>query len=116
MAKSTHNIFYRKNDKLLEMLSLRNSGWTFASLAELYKCDRASLRYQCRKYQVFPKKKRFIFNSKEVFNPKRIYIQVISELFPQKVSNWVVVDGERINTGKSYADYLQSISPYKQKV
>lgn len=99
---------------LLEILNLRRQGWSFVSLAELYDCDRTSLRYQCRKYQVFPKKTMFIKNSNEVFNFKRIVHQVVAELYPQEVSNWIIVDGEKVNKGKSYADYLASVSPYKK--
>ncbi len=100
---------------LLEILDLRRAGWTFVSLAQLYDCDRTSLRYQCRKYQVFPIKKIYIKNSNEVFDPKRIAFHILQEMYPAKVSNWVVVDGEKINTGKSYSEYLAALSPYKLK-
>ncbi len=125
MAKSTHNIFYKKPEILLEMLTLRRAGLDLTFLAELYNCDRASLRYQCRKYQVFPVKTVFkIYDwrntkSKEIFNPKRIAQFVITQIVPHRVSNWMLVDGERVNTGKSYADYLAAVSPYnkpRQKV
>jgi len=115
MKKKSGTFIFGDKDKLLEMLQLRHSGWTFVSLSELYNCDRTSLRYQCRKYQVFPQKKVFIKNSNEVFDPKRIAMQIIIEIYPQKISNWTIIDGEKINTGKSYADYLKTISPYKKK-
>lgn len=114
MVKKSGTFIFIDKNKLLEMLSLRRDGWTFVALAELYDCDRTSLRYQCRKYQIFPIKKIFIKNSNEVFDPKRIAHNIIIEINPV-VENpqWKVVDGERINTGKSYADYLKTISPYK---
>lgn len=113
--KKSYNFISKDFNKLLEMLSLRRAGWTFVALADLYNCDRTSLRYQCRKYQVFPDKKIYIKNSKEVFDPRRISHYIIVELYPKKVSNWKVIDGEKINTGKSYADYLASLSPYKKR-
>lgn len=116
MKKKPYTFISKDKNKFIEMLTLRRAGWTFVALAELFDCDRTSLRYQCRKYQVFPTKTIFIKNSNEVFNPKRIAKQIVLEIYPKKVSNWVVVDGEKINTGKSYADYLRTVSPYKAKV
>lgn len=108
MQKKSGTFIFIDKNKLLEMLSLRQAGWTFVSLAELYNCDRTSLRYQCRKYMIFPPKKVFIKNSNEVFDPKRIAHQIIIQLEPSQVSNWVEVDGERVNTGMNYADYLKN--------
>lgn len=109
--------FISKNPKiLLEMLMLRRAGVDTYFLAEQYNCDRDSIRYQCRKYQIFPTKTVFIRNDKsaEIFNPERIARQVLVQIVPPKTSNWVIIDGERVNTGKSYSDYLASLSPYKK--
>lgn len=116
MIKKSGTFIFRDNNKLLEMLVLRRQGWTFYALAELYHCDRTSLRYQCRKYQIFPIKTIQIRNdkSKEIFDPRRIATQIIIELKPQEEeSQWTIIDGEKINRGKSYADYISNISPYK---
>ena len=97
--------------KLLEMLYLRRAGYSFNFLEQRYGADRKTLSYQCRKYMVFPIKKVYSVpnaKSKEIFNPSRIATDVLAEVAPEKVSNWVIVDGERINTGKSYADYLKA--------
>lgn len=106
---------FKDTDKLLEMLMFRKTGFSFNFLADYYNCDRTSLRYQCRKYQIFPVKKVQMRNDKspDIFNPRRIATTVIVQIAPEKVSNWTVIDGERINTGKSYADYLKANSPYK---
>lgn len=113
--KKAYTFISKNPATLLEILELRRLGLSLNFLAEIYNCDRTSLRYQCRKYQVFPTKTVFVRNdkSKEIFNPKRIASQVIIEIAPHRLSHWVTVDGERINTGKSYADYLKSVSPYK---
>lgn len=116
MQKKSGTFVFIDKNKLLEMLFLRRVGWTFVSLAELYNCDRTSLRYQCRKYQVFPHKTIYIKNSNEVFDPKRIATQIIIEMYPQEISNWTIVDGEKINIGMSYADYLKRLSPYKVSI
>lgn len=104
--------FVQDKNKLIEMLILRRAGWTFVALAHRYHCDRSSLRYHCRKYQVFPIKTEFIRNSREVFNPQRIAIHIIADIAPFLIKNWEIIDGERINTGKSYAEYLKANSPY----
>lgn len=95
-------------EKLIEMLMLRRLGFSTYFLANLYGCDRETLRYHCRKYQIFPQKTKFISNSPDIFNPKRIATQVIIKIIPETVSNWVSLDGERVNIGKSYADYLKA--------
>jgi hypothetical protein len=107
MIKKSYNFISKDIDNLLEMLQLRQSGWTFTSLSERYNCDRTSLRYQCRKYQIFPNKTIFKRNSNEVFDPKRIAGEIIVVVYPQPQSNWIEINGERINTGRDYADYLQ---------
>ena len=113
MIKKSGTFVFKDHHKLVEMLALRRMGWTFVSLANLYSCDRTSLRYQCRKYQIFPEKTKFIKNQ-EIYSPDKISSAIIISLYPKKKSNWTMIDGERINLGKSYADYLkQSISPYK---
>lgn len=111
--RKTRTSISKDKDTLLEILTLRRAGWTFVSLSELYNCDRTSLRYQCRKYKIFPTKKIYIKNSNEVFDPKRIAVHVLHQLYPIVLSSWTVVDGEKINTGKTYAEYLLSVSPYK---
>jgi hypothetical protein len=114
--KKTYTFISKDPTILLEILDLRRAGLSLDFLAELYNCDRTSLRYQCRKYQIFPMKTVFIRNDKspEIFNPKRIASRVLIAVAPPKASNWTIVDGERINTGKSYADYLKDVSPYKK--
>lgn len=108
--KKAYTFISKDNSTLLEILQLRRVGFSLDFLAELYDCDRTSLRYQCRKYQIFPQKTIFIKNSDEVFNPKRIANHIILEIYPKEESNWTIIDGEKVNTGKSYADYLKSVS------
>lgn len=104
--KKPYTFISKDKDNLIEMLNLRKSGWTFVALSQLYDCDRTTLRYQCRKYQVFPIKKLHIKNSSEVFDPKRIALHIIHELYPTVQTNWTIIQGEKINKGKSYAEYL----------
>ncbi len=114
---------FKDKEKLLEMLSMRRQGFTFSFLARMYKCDRTSLRYQCRKYQIFPEKTVYVRNnqSAEIFNPNKIASRIILKIAPSFRSQWKVIDGERVNLGKSYKEYLKeykqkekALSPYKK--
>ena len=110
--RKTYNFISKNPELLFEMLMLRKAGWTFVALSDLYGCDRTSLRYQCRKYQIFPIKTVYKKNSNEVFNPSRIVTSILIELNPKEEGNWKEVDGEKINTGMSYAEYRAKFSPY----
>ena len=101
-----YNLISKDSEKLLEVLYLRRAGWALESLSEMYNIRRQSLRYQCRKYQIFPIKTNYIKNSNDIFNPKRVIAQIILQIKPV-TTQWLVVDGERINQGKSYKDYLK---------
>lgn len=108
--------FISKNPTILvEILELRHAGFSFKFIADIYNCDRTSLRYHCRKYQIFPIKTVFIRNDKssEIFNPERIVSNILITFTPSKESKWFLVDGERINAGKNYKDYIRELSPYK---
>lgn len=109
MTKKHYTFISKDPTILLEILELRRHGFSLDFLADLYDCDRTSLRYQCRKYQIFPHKTVFVRNDKspEIFNPKRIISQIIMEISPKQNSSWILINGEKINTGKSYADYLK---------
>ncbi len=109
MVKKSYTFISKDPKILIAILELRKMGLSLDFIADLYNCDRTSLRYQCRKYQIFPLKTIFVRNDKspEIYNPKRIASQIILNFAPHEVSNWTIIDGERINTGKSYLDYLK---------
>lgn len=116
MLKKIGKFVFSDPSKLLEMLNLRRAGWTFVSLSEYYNCDRTSLRYQCRKYQIFPHKTVFTFDPHhlEVFDPKRITRTILLTIYPKEDEKWTLIDGERVNLGRSYTDYLKRVSPYRK--
>lgn len=112
--KKPYTFISKSPETLYDILQLRRDGWTFNALSHLYGCDRTTLRYHCRKYQIFPIKTVFVKNSDEVFDPERIVSHIVSELYPKQESVWIVIDGEKINTGRSYKEYL-ALSPYKRR-
>lgn len=94
MRKNDKKIFLNKRI-LVEMLEKRASGWSISALSMHYHCDKSSIRYQIHKYSVNPL-------DKEIYAIDRIIMQT----FPKIVGNWKEVNGERINLGKSYKEYL----------
>lgn len=113
----------RKNDKkifldkptLYRMLNLRKTGLTVTTLAIMFNCDYSSIRAQCDKYGIEP--------LEEVW-PERItggmvygIERIIAEIIPhyQTQTNYKVVNGERINLGKSYAEYIAESKKYPQR-
>lgn len=74
--------------KLEEMLALRSIGWSYGALAERFGVEKLTIRYICRKFGLADSIKPTIFRA----TPK-----------PQIT----FYDEERINPGKSYAEYLQ---------
>lgn len=94
MRLNDKKIFLDKS-KLYEMLNLRRSGYALTTLAIMYDCDISSIRYQCDKFYVQP--------IDETYTLERIISQVLPK--PEPVT-YKVVNNERINLGKSYAEYL----------
>lgn len=94
----------RKNDKkifldkptLYRMLNLRKTGLTVTTLAFMFNCDYSSIRAQCDKYGIVP--------HDEIYGIERIIAQIIP-LYLQE-TRYKVVNGEKINLGRSYAEYM----------
>lgn len=94
MKLNGHKILNNK-PKLYLMVNLRLIGLNQGSLGALFGVDKTSIRHHLRKYQV-PK-------PEHVYNLERI----ISEALPEPVPvTYKIVNGERINLGRSYKDYF----------
>jgi hypothetical protein len=86
-------LFLRK-EKLYLLVNLRRTGHTYKSIALFFNCDYSSVKFQCRKYHIEP--------LDEVYG-----VQAILESIPLPRQHEVrEIDGERINVGRSYKDYL----------
>lgn len=99
MKLGNKKIFNDQN-KLNMMLNLRMMGYSEGLLAFLFHCDEDSIKRLCKKYFIVPGKARismfFIFS-----------ILKTLPVTPQEDNDrWATIDGERINRGKTYADYL----------
>lgn len=97
MRKGDKTLFKDKQ-MLCNMLNLRVAGWATTSLALLYSCDRSSIEFQCNKFGAKP--------GGEVFTLERIIRDILTP--SERDSQWRITNnGERINLGRSYKDYLR---------
>ncbi len=85
------------------MLSLRVGGWSFTSIAFLFACDRKSVEKQCKKYDAKPEDK--------VYTIERITIHTIKPILEDK---WIERNGEKVNKGMNYEDYLSRQYPHRK--
>lgn len=84
-------------DKLTQMINLRRNGLTVTTLAIMFGCDYSSIRAQCDKYGIVPR-------VDVIYGIERIIAQIIPHYIQSKT--FKVVNGEKINLGKSYAEYV----------
>lgn len=89
---------FKDKEKLYAMVNLRRNGWALTSLSLLYGCQVPSIWDQCDKYGVIPL-------TDEVYTAERITTKVLVELLPDE-PRWRVIDGQRVNRGRTYKDYL----------
>lgn len=82
---------FKDNKKLVQMLNLRRCGYSTTFLAAIYGCDHTSILFQCNKFNVEP--------MNDVYSLEQILRQILPTFKYQ--------GGERINVGKSYAEYLK---------
>ncbi len=102
MIKGTHKVLHNKA-KLYQMLNLRLMGFSLTSLAAIYGVDWTSIRHHTRYYQI-PRP----INTINLF-------AIVSQAIPkQEPLTYKIVNGERINLGKSYKDYLQAQYPHNK--
>ncbi len=94
MNKGGKKIFADKN-KLFIALNLRRCGFCLLSIAKMMGCDKKSVRGQCKKYGIKP-----------LDNPFPFW-ELVKGIIPHfNKGKWDVVKGEKINRGKTYAEYL----------
>ncbi len=74
------------------LLNLRRVGWSYNSLSSFFGISSKGIRYQCEKYGIFS----------EEYGMRIPDIREAREL-----GRWKYIEGEKINKGKSYADYLK---------
>lgn len=97
MRKNDTKIFLDKQ-KLTQMLNMRRSGYALTSLAIIFGVDRTSIAYQCDKYLIKP--------LEETYTLERIIEDVLEQVYKPEPEKFKVIDGHRINLGKTYAEYL----------
>lgn len=97
MRKGDKTIFSDK-DKLLQLIALRRAGYATTTLAIIFGADRSSIDYHCQRFNLKP--------DRQVYTIERIISDVVLQLKPQENPTYKIVNGEKINLGKSYAEYI----------
>lgn len=87
--------FLDKN-RLEDMFKLRRRGLSVYSLASIFSCDVSTIRYHLRKY--------CIDHPDEIYPIQRL----VAKGLPAQIDDdkYKIVNGERINKGKTYKEYL----------
>lgn len=106
--KSNKSIFKLQRDRenLYLLVNFRIAGFGINLLATLFHCDKGTIRYECRKYDMG-------YHEHPIYSMREVVATMKNETIPRSTREWVVEDGERINRGHSYADYIKNLSPVK---
>ena len=104
--EKTYVKLFRDEKVLQEMLELVKQGHSYAFLSRKFECDRSSILYQARKHKI----ERLV----KIVNPKS------PKSYPQdgrtfKLKDYYVENGEKINKGKTYAEYVKEEQDRKWK-
>lgn len=97
MRKNDKKVFL-DTEKLLRMIALRRAGYATTTLAIIFGVDRSSIEYHCQRFSLKPEV--------QVYSLERIISDVLTTLNPQTEPTFKIVNGEKINLGKSYAEYM----------
>lgn len=73
------------------MLELRRQGWSYSALSEKYSCPRLTIRYLAKKNGL----------------GRESVVTVITRQQAYPRTQVLLMDQERVNPGKTYAEYLE---------
>jgi len=127
MRKPFKKVFFNNPELLEEMRMLRKEGWSYPRLARRYKVDHSSIIYQIQKAGILPKEKvkweRPLCKvcGAKVANFWNVYcsrecMAVRNKVKPQPIEIPQSNNKEKINEGKSYAEYLRIEATKRNKV
>ena len=113
MRRSYTKVF-RDEDKLFEMLGLRQSGESLNFLARKYNVDHSSVLYQCKKYQVEPMGQTIIRKEEKkiVVERTRTEPEIRKE---NRAGELIIISSREVNMGKNYIDYVKESKERKQR-
>ena len=80
---------------LSRMLNLRRNGYSIQTLAIMFNCHFTSIDFECQKYHIEP--------LTEVIGLERLISDVIAQV---PAPSYKIINGEKINLGKSYKEYV----------
>lgn len=99
----------RLNYDLAEMLELRSKGMSYSKLGRIYKKDRTTIMFHCRKYGIqigiSPSIRTLPIASK--FNQMPVEsVQIFKSKHPKLPHKYEYLFEEKTSGGKTYAEYL----------
>lgn len=106
MFKNGKKTTFKDKNKLNKLINLRIFGFSEVSLALLteFNVDRTALIYHFKKYG--------IGRPQDTYDIPRM----VSKMIPPSFKDvWVEIDGERVNTGRTYKEYLSHRNYLKAK-
>ena len=104
IMRENYTKVFRNYDLLTEMLTLRALGSSFMALGEKYGVDHSSIVYQCQKHSVVAMMTQSIMVMKTEPKEKIVYSYKPAPLVD---GVWANQEGEKINVGRSYQEYLE---------
>jgi len=93
---------------ILEMLSLRENGWSYSSLGRRYHKDHTTIIYHCQKWNVYklPPQPPPILDEEDIAPP----------LPPVRLYKYDYILNEPVCKGKRYHEYLAEMEERRRKV
>lgn len=80
------------------MLNLRLNGYSIRTLSLLFHCDKDSIEHHTIRYGIEPM-------TDTIFSLTSL-LRSLLLITPQELNRWHYIRGEKINRGKTYAEYL----------
>jgi len=96
--KTGQKTIFNNPATLLQMIALRRAGYATTTLAIMFGVDRSSIEYHCQRFSLKP--------DRQIYSLERIIADVLIALNPPADPRFKIVNGERINLGKTYAEYM----------
>lgn len=97
--------FQTHPDLLVQMLSLRLSGWSLRSLTDLYGVDRTTIRHWVVKYDIKPKVAEIPYRMLPSVTVNYTYTPIVKQPPAYKYQH-LFDEHDTVNPGKSYKEYI----------
>lgn len=105
MRKGDRKIFTTDEEKLSSLIGQAKFGWSSRGLADMFGCDRTSIKFQIRKHKIKKLKKPKSLKKFLSRLVRQIILEWKMKIPKEQDSKWIDTGNGRINAGKNYEDY-----------